>query len=122
MKATGVAVGLVLAMVGCKKGGGDACRSSMEHASTLVTNPPNLTPEGQKYVDALKVAGVNASVKRCTDDHWSADITTCITGAKTNDDTAACLAKLPPGQKDALDKDIDAAAAALQKSPPPPAH
>lgn len=122
MRATAVVVCLFMAMAGCKKGGGggDACRSSLDHAASLATTPANLAPEQQKYVAALMTAVTDASAKRCSTDHWSADITTCLTGAKTNEDSTGCLAKLPPQQKDALDKDINAAADALKNQQQPP--
>ncbi len=114
---------LVMGAAGCEKGGGGdaACRPALAHAASLAATPQNLAPEQQKYVAALMTAVTNASVKRCTSDHWSAATTSCLTSAKTNEDLTACLAKLPAGQKDALDKDINAAADAL-KNQQPPAH
>lgn len=65
-----------------------------------------------------------AMIASCTQDQWSADVRTCMNGAKTDAEMDRCADKLTPEQKDHVEKAVAQAAGEDEDkegaAPPPP--
>ena len=101
-----------LALLGCKRGGGDDCANAigpsidkMTAAGAKRMEAANVAPEMKAKMDEaaskLKVAIIN----RCTTDKWSSDVVDCYKKAEKREDLSACRAKLPEDQAKALHTD-----------------
>ena len=101
---------LSLAAVGCKKDGGAAggdCAKAIDHSLALSKDSLQKMGTDAAILGKMRDLGV----KRCTEDKWAADVTTCMTDAKTMDDSQACYGKLSADQSEKMNK----AAAELAK-------
>ncbi|HET9620541.1 MAG TPA: hypothetical protein VFP84_04170, partial [Kofleriaceae bacterium] len=92
----GFVAALSLAIVGCKKPGGD-CTQAIAHSMELAKAS---MPSDDKLVGKLRDLGV----QHCKDDKWSDDAIKCMTEAKAESDAQACYGKLTADQQSKMNK------------------
>ena len=100
---------LSLAVVGCKKKGGD-CEKAIDHSMELSKADMQKTPG----MDMQKMRDI--AVQHCKADKWPDEALKCMTDAKTETDAQACYGKLTHEQQESMNK---AAAEAMKGAAPP---
>ncbi|HEY1550804.1 MAG TPA: hypothetical protein VGG28_23405 [Kofleriaceae bacterium] len=100
MKTISLALVLSLAAFGCNKGGGADCSKALDHSMDLSRAAMEKSGIDAKVLDKMKDVGL----QHCKDDKWSAEVTKCMTDAKTEKDSGACYAKLSPEQQEKMNK------------------
>ena len=94
---------LSLAAVGCKKKPAGGCDSAIAHSMDLSKEHMSKMPGMD---DKMMAKLHDVTVKNCTDDKWSDDVTACMTNAKAEADAKACYAKLTADQQTKMQKSM----------------
>nr|HEX4315528.1 hypothetical protein [Kofleriaceae bacterium] len=102
-----------------------ACHGGPPAASPAASSGPTCAQVADSVMASMPQGAGELAVKlhqvivqRCDQDKWTESARSCVVGAKTHQDAAACESQLTDDQKQALDRDGDAVIDDFRKHDP----
>ena len=80
-----------------------------EQEAQVAKLPPEQRTQASEMMAKMAGSLKEILVRRCKEDSWSQEATTCLASAKTEDDFYKCEGTLSPEQKDKVQNDVKAA-------------